>query len=405
LDISKPVVRLRSGPALGRGEYARATGPTRRFQFDLAQPRLIGVLGALAIMLFVGAFTVPDLVRQGRGERVTALVTTAQAQIAAAETEADPARKRSLLEETRRLASEALRIEQQNATANELHAQASASLIALDAVLDLGPMTTVTTLSRQITGDVSVNALTVAGGRAYMVDSRGGRILSLPLTAIEAPVAVFQDGATYGGTPAKKPIFMTWQGSEATGSLLILDEERKLFQLTPGSSPQPVPLRRTNTWSSVAGIAAFDGNFYVLDPAGNRVHRYLPAALGFDSEPGPAVSAQLTAARGLAVDGDIIVYESDTLHRFRSGNDIGFGLGGIDRPPKAITAIAVAGDEVYLADSGNKRVVVAGKDDGIFRRQLVSNDFTDLRGLAVDAGGGQLYVVVGDALLTAPIVR
>jgi len=77
---------------------------------------------------------------------------------------------------------------------------------------------------------------------------------------------------------------------------------------------------------------------------------------------------------------------------------------GIFAGALAITAIAIAAEEVYLADSANKRVVVAAKD-GVFRRQLVSNAFTDLRALAVDGAGGQLYVVVGDALLTAPIVR
>ena len=61
-------------------------------------------------------------------------------------------------------------------------------------------------------------------------------------------------------------------------------------------------------------------------------------------------------------------------------------------------------DEVYLADTSNKRIVVAGKD-GMYRRQFVSNAFTDIRALAVDAARSQLYVVVGDALLTAPIVR
>jgi hypothetical protein len=35
----------------------------------------------------------------------------------------------------------------------------------------------------------------------------------------------------------------------------------------------------------------------------------------------------------------------------------------------------------------------------------VSNAFTDLQALAVDPTGGTLYVVVGDALLSAPIVR
>ena len=39
------------------------------------------------------------------------------------------------------------------------------------------------------------------------------------------------------------------------------------------------------------------------------------------------------------------------------------------------------------------------------RHQLVSNEFTDLRTISVDASGAQLYLIVGDQLMTAPIVR
>ena len=170
--------------------------------------------------------------------------------------------------------------------------------------------------------------------------------------------------------------------------------------------PTPLALRRTNTWSSHAALAAYDGNLYVLDPQGNRVHRYLPAANGFDSEPATALAGQnLRDAQGMAVDADIYLFFRDgSVRRYRAGADIGFTLGGLDRPVKTPTGIALASTagEVYLADAGNKRVVVAGKD-GLFRRQLVSNAFTDLRCLAVDPSATQLYVVVGDALLTAPI--
>jgi hypothetical protein len=403
LDISRPVVRLRANP-LG-GEYTRTTGPARRFQLR-PEPRFLALLGAIALVLFVGAFAVPDLVRQGRGERLEELIAGAQTQLAAAQNEADPTRRRQFFEDTSRLTTEALRIDPQNPTAEELRQQATAGLQTMDAVFDLGPLTTVTTLGRQLTGEVSLAALTVAGGSAYLLDDRGRRIISVSLSGGGPPTVVFLDGEAYAGTPAKQPLVMTWQGNAASGRLLVLDAERKLFEFRPGSAPQPLPLRRTNTWSSVAGIATFDSNFYVLDPRADQVHRYLPAAVGFDSEPSLALTSgnDLDDALGLAVDGEIFVFEADKLHRFRSGSDLGFALAGIDRQPRGVTAIEVVGDEVYIADSANKRVVVAGKD-GVFRRQLVASAFTDLRALAVDPQGGQLYVVVGDALLTAPIVR
>jgi hypothetical protein len=270
-------------------------------------------------------------------------------------------------------------------------------------------VTTVTTLSRQITGDVSLDSLAVAAGNAYLLDSRGDRIIAVPLAAAGAPVTVFQAGETYAGTPAREPLFVTWEGTAQTGRLLILDAERKLFELRPGSTPGPLPLRRPNIWASVGGITAYDGNLYVLDPQGHQVHRYLPSATGFDSEPSTVLSGQerITDAVSFAVDGDIyIVLGNGEVKRFSGGVETGFPLAGIDRTlqtPNDIVALT-ASQEVFIADTGNRRIVVAGRD-GVFRRQLVSNSFTDIRALAIDPTGGQLYVIVGDALLTAPIVR
>ncbi|MPZ47874.1 MAG: hypothetical protein GEU75_00900 [Dehalococcoidia bacterium] len=408
LDISRSVIRLRNDQSIGRSDYARTTGTAPRLKLNISQTGLIGLAGAVAVLLFVGAFAVPDLIRENRSERAGLLLESAQAQLTAAQGEDDPGVRRQLLEETRRLAAEVQRIDPVNASAAGVHQQATDNLTVMDAVFDLGPLTTITTLGRQITGEVSLDAITIIGGNAYLLDAGEGRVISVPVTGASPPVVVFASGETYSGTPAKEPVFFTWEGTEADGRLLILDAERKLFEVRPGSLPGPLPLRRTNTWSSVAGLAAYDGNLYVLDPAGDRIHRYLPAAVGFDSEPAIAVgSPELSQGQGFAVDGDIIVFfEDGRLRRYRGGNEVGFGLDGIDREPKTVAGIDVveAGDEVYIADTTNKRVIVAAKD-GVFRRQLVSNAFTDLRALAVDPSGGQLYVVVGDALLTAPIVR
>ena len=107
------------------------------------------------------------------------------------------------------------------------------------------------------------------------------------------------------------------------------------------------------------------------------------------------------------MDGDIFVIGRDGLvKRFKGGADAGFPLSGLDRPLKGAVSLALLSpaDEVYVADSANKRVVVTNRD-GIFRRQLVSNAFTDLRSIAVDAASGQIYVVVGDALLASPLPK
>ena len=409
IDISRPIVKLRDHPG-SRGDYARTTGPPRRFNLSLGQPRLVLVAAAAVLVLLVGAFAVPDLIRENRQEKLALLVDQSSLQLTAALAQEDPGQRRALLDDSRRLSTEALRIDSAHPIAATLHEQASAALATLDAVFDLGPMTAVTTLGRQITGEVSIESVAITGNTAYLLDGRGGRIIAVSLNAATPPTVVFQQGDTYGGTPAKAPDYMTWEGTPQTGRLLVLDIERKLFELRPGSLPAFLPLRKTATWTSVAGIATYDGNLYVLDPTGNQVHRYLPALTGFDSEPSPALGGQLRLQDAVALDvdgGDIfVVLKTGEVHRFRSGDDAGFDLRGIDRPPKSPTGIVAlpGASEVYIADSGNKRIIVAGRD-GVFRRQFVSNAFTDMRALGIDPTGAQLYVVVNDALLTAPVVR
>lgn len=408
LDISRTVVRLRNSASRSRSDYPRTTGLTPLLRFRLG-PRPVALVAVAGLLILLAILIVPNVLQEDRAARVERLLASAQQGLNAARIEQEPASKRDLLEETRRLTAEVLRVETENATALDLRQQAAADLSILDAVFDLGPMTTVASLSRQITGEVSITRLLVAGGRAYMLDAAGGRIIFMPLAAPGLPGVIYREGESYLGTPARKPAYFTWEGGEQDGRLLVLDSERKLFEIRPGAAPAPLPLRRTNSWASVAGIAAYDGNLYVLDPRGNQVHRYLPAAAGFDSEPGSSLNAQtnLADADGIAVAGDITLYFKDGgLRRYRNGAEIGFSLAGIDRHPRLISDLKVlkGADEVYIADAGNKRIVVAGKD-GVFRRQLVSSAFTDIRALAVDASGGQAYVLVGDTLLSAAIIR
>jgi hypothetical protein len=407
IDISKPIVRLRGEGSIGRGDYAKTTGASHRFSVNFGDWRLIQIGAVVAVLLLLVAF-LPGLVRQNRSEKLTQLVNSAINSYQVSQTAANPADKRFSLEETRRLTAEALRIEPTNQTAIQLRDQAAGELTTMDAIVSLDPMTTVTTLSSQITGDISISGLTVHAGKAYMVDTKGGRVIEVAADGSSPAQVVYQQGETYGGSPAKAPLFVTWDGDEQTGRLLILDQERKLYEMPVGAAqPDPLPIRKTNTWTTVDGIAAYDHNFYVLDAGGSQVHRYLPAAQGFDSEPASLLTRATNLAQsiGFAVDGDIfVIYKDCKTGRFSNGAAADFSLGGIDRPIGAAIDIAPASvaNEVYIADSGNKRIVVAGKD-GTFHRQYVSNGFTDLRAISVAPDGGHLYVVVGDTLFSAPV--
>jgi hypothetical protein len=74
--------------------------------------------------------------------------------------------------------------------------------------------------------------MVVGRGNAYLLDSRGKRVIMVPLAAPGPPAVIYEDGQTYSGTAARRPQFLTWD--ESSNRLLVLDQERKLFEVRPG---------------------------------------------------------------------------------------------------------------------------------------------------------------------------
>ena len=140
------------------------------------------------------------------------------------------------------------------------------------------------------------------------------------------------------------------------------------------------------------GIAAADGTVYVVDSGNGRVQRFAADGtfLGVWGSPGSELElAQATGGlgpTGIAVGGDGLVWVADTWnHRVvaldpdgRVAVQIGGGeAADLGDDPAAVggepgrffgpRSVALAGDEVFVADTGNERVQVFGPD-GSFRR-------------------------------------
>jgi DNA-binding beta-propeller fold protein YncE len=106
-------------------------------------------------------------------------------------------------------------------------------------------------------------------------------------------------------------------------------------------------------------------------------------------------------ATELAVAQDVYLLDTNAgVRRFVLRSEADFPLSGIDTPLMSPASISVlpGSNRVVIADTGNKRVVVASPD-GRFLRQIVSPEFTDLRAVAVDEGTGAMYILNGDTVL------
>ena len=377
--------------------------------------RLIaGVSAAVVVFALFAGLVLPPLLAEDRSQRIDELLAEATVQLATVEearTTGDRAAERIAIEEASATLERAAAQAEDDPRVSELAAQMEAARVRLDAVITVEVLTLVASLDGVLTAPAQPQALVAGGGALWLLERDRGRIVRLDPEGIGAPTLVYQPGEEYGGVTARPPLALTWE--EGRGRLLVLDEGRTLFALprSGANAPTVLPVRGVEEIRTVAGLATYTGNLYLLDPESGEVWRYLPAGDGFDSErQGLLGGAEIAGARALAVDGDLYLLEDEALRHFRLGEELPEMLAGIDAFPQA--AAGVAEDRlrgvIYVGDREGRRIVVSDRA-GTFLRQYRHVDFDDLRGLALEPDGELLYVLTGrgvfafDPLATAPL--
>jgi hypothetical protein len=421
--MERPVVRLRAAAATPRYRYTRTTSTLPRI---FPVPRL-AVLAAVTILVvgLVAWFAMPRSVQENQEQRFTSLLADARTSLQAASQGqvTDAAQRRALLSSSLARLDEAAAIYPDDGQMRALRIQAQAALADLDAIVDLGEMRLVADLDLEVAGELSLQQMVVGGGAAFLLDEAGSRVVELPLSpGASAPAAqeegagptpagarvVLQAGELAGAVKASRPLYIFWWQAEGeSGRLLVLDDQRHLFSVTPGGEAAPLVLRGAQEWGSLDGAATFGGNLYILDVASNQVWRYPPTDSGFDSErSGLLGEVDLSGATALTVDSDLyLLTEKGGIRRFTHGVEEPFALAGIDRALLSPTSLTVNGQSgLLVVDRGNKRLVSLSTG-GEFQAQFVSRTFTDLRAATVDAEAGLLYVLVGDSLYVTEMPR
>ncbi|HXK34071.1 MAG TPA: hypothetical protein VNM91_08685, partial [Dehalococcoidia bacterium] len=389
-------VRVRGNAAGPR--YRRSTGSVMP-QFQV--PRL-AIFAALAIAL-VGLllyWQLPSSVAENREERFAELLASARESNARAQATSDPGLRRQLLTDARAKLADAENIREDDPAVASLQADVSAALAVLDAVFEVPDLATVVELAQTVSGDLSALNAVVGGDDAYFLDAEGHRVLRAPLDGSGPPEEVLGEGDLAGFATVGVPAHIAWLPE--TDSLAIIDDQRNAFAYFPGRGSLPLVVRDVQGLGSVSSITSSAGNLYVLDVEGDQVWRYLPGQGGFDSERTALLDgADLADATEIAVGQDVYVLDQAAgVRRFVGKAEAPFPLAGIDRPLLSPVSISVlpGSNRIVVADRGNKRIVVATAD-GVFLRQIVSPQFTDLRAVSVDEGNGLMYVLNGDTLL------
>jgi hypothetical protein len=252
----------------------------------------------------------------------------------------------------------------------------------------------------QLPGPVSSRDLAIGGGGAYFLDRGQPRVIAITLLAPgPEPFPLFEGSDLVGGEITGAPQHIAW--AEELGSLLILDDARRLIAVRPPEPGRLLTVRDAASWGSADGIAYSAGSLYVLDRAGDQVWRYPPTESGFDSEREallPAFDLEQAGEVAVADALYLVVGETDIV-RVATGAVQPFTQAGIDLPLSAPGSLVPLpnSNRLLVADRGNNRIAVFSLD-GTFIQQWTSATFADMRSIAVDEPNNLLYVLVGGAL-------
>ncbi len=394
-DRSMTAVRrpARVGTGAG-GRFAATPTTTPRWAWIAS-----GVSGAVALLL-LAIFVLPGLFDRGGANRLEDALAAAQLQVDAAERAQSPDVRRQALGIALGELERARTVDASEPRLLALDDQIRRQLALLDAIVEVAALQPVLRFAGTVTTPLDPASIVFGGGTLWLSDAAQGRVLRVDPEGAFDPVEVYAATNVYGSRVAGLPVAVSWdQGGER---LLVLDDERQLWALVPGAPGEPaaLPLRGAGELRSVAAIATYVDNLYILDPEGGEIWRYLPAGDGYDSERAGLLGAiDLPAATHLAVDGDIYVQDGATTRRFRQGSEQPALMIGIDEPPVAPAALVedVIRGLIFVADRGNGRVIV-GDREGLFVRQYHHSGFADLRGLALAGDGETLYVLTADGI-------
>lgn len=408
--------RMLPGPERKARRRARPPRPipeenrTVMMTIAIGIPIVLAIIVALAYLWF------------GADARFHSVINQAEEEIALAQAAG------SILEEARphweaalEHATAAAVLRPNDPAATALQAQAQAALDLLDSVIRLTPVQLWDfgrgTVPRQ---------LVVHGQMLFVLDPAGGWVAQLTLNPAgdgvieEEAEIIVKTGQRIGERKVGDLVDFIWVdsgGERQTSGLLILEEDGALVGYDPAWGGEGGTTQLTHSFlgtppsGTPRAVGSFEGRFYVLDATADQIWRYEPRS---DTYPDPPdryfvtpPPRPLATALDMAIDGNIyVLYTDGMILKFLGGERQPFEVQGLPGDLGQAIALAVDPDgsgAVYVADRGNRRVIVLGPD-GIFQTQFrAEGAFDGLEALAVDEVARRLYVVSAGRLYLAPL--
>ena len=161
------------------------------------------------------------------------------------------------------------------------------------------------------------------------------------------------------------------------------------------------PIKINRPAAEFTGLAEYNGRLYLLNPAAGQIYRHNRLSKGYDEGTGWLEEKNdLSKAVDIGIDGHIYLLKQDgQIIKLLRGRTSDFKQGLVDPPIQAAVRLIVSADQPYLYvfEPSAFRLIVYDKD-GEFLTQYTLDQFTDLKDVALDEKGKNLYVLNGTAV-------
>ena len=388
------VVKLKKG-----GEKIRDTEVGEKKKKKISRKKLW--LGILLLVLVLGSGVLGIvLTKKGRSRRQQFDQVFSQAQEKYREAEAiaplDHVQATVFLEETRQLIDQMEALggasDQEIQTLKE-KIQALSSNLGEKTVEKALPLPVFFDFSSEKDDGVKIDDLAVLGKKIFILDNEQGKILRLDWESQEKEVVLGEDKLR----KAKK-IF-----PQVGGVAILLGDG--IYKIEQGELNKLV--EKEKDWGEIVDFTGWLGNLYLLDVDNGQIWQYPAIKNGLGTRRAwikEDKNYSLSNEALFLIDGSIWVIDRGKIYKFYKGyqKEV-FEIASLGK--NVFGYITADGEEFYLLDIDNNRLLLIDKEKGDIGREIPLPDLEKVRGLVVSPDETMALIGTDSTLLKIDLVE
>ncbi len=183
----------------------------------------------------------------------------------------------------------------------------------------------------------------------------------------------------------------------------VYSEDKGVLAIDTYNQKITVVAQPDSEWGYIKDIVGFAGNIYLLDTVKGQIWKYIPTASGYSQKYtylNEGSKVDFGGAEQMKIDYSVwILKEGPEILRLTGGVQDSFSVGGLDENLKPLKSLFADedGEELYLLDSENARVVVLDKN-GMYLKQYTGEKFATADDLVVDSEAKKMYLLEGNKI-------